>query len=84
MFAWVEEINRSALLDTIERCYLGLRRRRRDIRQARPSPSIVDPHGRDEGSLRHFRRPVRAFSSSAASSSTFRAISANSWFAWLI
>jgi hypothetical protein len=34
MFATAETIDGSMLLDTIERCYFGFRRRRRDIRQA--------------------------------------------------
>jgi hypothetical protein len=34
MFAMNETIDGSMLLDTIERCYFGFRRRRRDIRQA--------------------------------------------------
>ncbi len=34
MFAPVEGIDGSMLLDTIERCYFGFRRRRRDVRQA--------------------------------------------------
>ncbi len=33
-FAAVEAIDGSMLLDTIERCYFGFRRRRRDVRQA--------------------------------------------------
>jgi hypothetical protein len=33
-FAAVEKIDGSMLLDTIERCYFGFRRRRRDVRQA--------------------------------------------------
>jgi uncharacterized protein YndB with AHSA1/START domain len=33
-FATVENIDGSMLLDTIERCYFGFRRRRRDVRQA--------------------------------------------------
>ncbi len=33
-FASVEKIDGSMLLDTIERCYFGFRRRRRDVRQA--------------------------------------------------
>jgi len=33
-FATVESIDGSMLLDTIERCYFGFRRRRRDVRQA--------------------------------------------------
>jgi uncharacterized protein YndB with AHSA1/START domain len=33
-FATVEELDGSMLLDTIERCYFGFRRRRRDVRQA--------------------------------------------------
>jgi len=33
-FAMVETIDGSMLLDTIERCYFGFRRRRRDVRQA--------------------------------------------------
>lgn len=33
-FATVEKIDGSMLLDTIERCYFGFRRRRRDVRQA--------------------------------------------------
>ena len=33
-FAITEKIDGSLLLDTIERCYLGFRRRRRDIRQS--------------------------------------------------
>ena len=33
-FATVERIDGSMLLDTIERCYFGFRRRRRDVRQA--------------------------------------------------
>ena len=33
-FATVEQIDGSMLLDTIERCYFGFRRRRRDVRQA--------------------------------------------------
>ncbi len=34
MFATAETIDGTALLDTVERCYLGFRRRRRDVRQA--------------------------------------------------
>jgi hypothetical protein len=34
MFATVEKIDGSMLLDTVERCYFGFRRRRRDVRQA--------------------------------------------------
>ncbi len=34
MFATVEKIDGSMLLDTVESCYLGFRRRRRDVRQA--------------------------------------------------
>ncbi len=34
MFATMESIDGSLLLDTIERCYFGFRRRRRDVRQA--------------------------------------------------
>ncbi len=34
MFAVTEAIDGSLLLDTIERCYFGFRRRRRDVRQA--------------------------------------------------
>jgi uncharacterized protein YndB with AHSA1/START domain len=33
-FATIEKIDGSMLLDTIERCYFGFRRRRRDVRQA--------------------------------------------------
>lgn len=33
-FAPVDKVDGSALLDTIERCYFGFRRRRRDVRQA--------------------------------------------------
>ncbi|MGO9179508.1 MAG: DUF2652 domain-containing protein, partial [Candidatus Limnocylindrales bacterium] len=33
-FATAEKIDGSMLLDTIERCYFGFRRRRRDVRQA--------------------------------------------------
>jgi uncharacterized protein YndB with AHSA1/START domain len=33
-FATIERIDGSMLLDTIERCYFGFRRRRRDVRQA--------------------------------------------------
>jgi len=33
-FATVEKIDASMLLDTVERCYFGFRRRRRDVRQA--------------------------------------------------
>src|SRR5436190_4055561 len=33
-FASVERIDGTMLLDTIERCYFGFRRRRRDVRQA--------------------------------------------------
>jgi len=33
-FATVETVDGSMLLDTIERCYFGFRRRRRDVRQA--------------------------------------------------
>jgi hypothetical protein len=33
-FATVEKIDGTMLLDTIERCYFGFRRRRRDVRQA--------------------------------------------------
>lgn len=33
-FATVEKVDGSMLLDTIERCYFGFRRRRRDVRQA--------------------------------------------------
>ena len=33
-FATIEQIDGSMLLDTIERCYFGFRRRRRDVRQA--------------------------------------------------
>jgi uncharacterized protein DUF2652/polyketide cyclase/dehydrase/lipid transport protein len=34
MFATTEKVDGSMLLDTIERCYFGFRRRRRDLRQA--------------------------------------------------
>lgn len=34
MFATMESVDGSMLLDTIERCYFGFRRRRRDVRQA--------------------------------------------------
>jgi len=34
MYAPVERVDGSMLLDTIERCYFGFRRRRRDVRQA--------------------------------------------------
>jgi hypothetical protein len=34
MFATAEKVDGSMLLDTIERCYFGFRRRRRDVRQA--------------------------------------------------
>ena len=34
MFVTTEQIDGSMLLDTIERCYFGFRRRRRDVRQA--------------------------------------------------
>src|SRR2546429_9550950 len=34
MFETVEAVDGSMLLDTIERCYFGFRRRRRDVRQA--------------------------------------------------
>lgn len=34
MFATLETIDGTMLLDTIERCYFGFRRRRRDVRQA--------------------------------------------------
>ncbi|MBI2777959.1 MAG: DUF2652 domain-containing protein [Chloroflexi bacterium] len=34
MFATAEKLDGSMLLDTIERCYFGFRRRRRDVRQA--------------------------------------------------
>jgi hypothetical protein len=34
MFATTEKVDGSMLLDTIERCYFGFRRRRRDVRQA--------------------------------------------------
>jgi len=34
MFATIEKVDGSMLLDTIERCYFGFRRRRRDVRQA--------------------------------------------------
>jgi uncharacterized protein YndB with AHSA1/START domain len=37
-FATVERIDGSMLLDTIERCYFGFRRRRRDVRQATSCP----------------------------------------------
>ncbi|MDQ3937928.1 MAG: DUF2652 domain-containing protein, partial [Chloroflexota bacterium] len=33
-FAPAEQVDGSVLLDTIERCYFGFRRRRRDVRQA--------------------------------------------------
>src|SRR5438067_10075496 len=33
-FAPAEKVDGSMLLDTIERCYFGFRRRRRDVRQA--------------------------------------------------
>src|SRR5437899_12872355 len=33
-FATTEKVDGSMLLDTIERCYFGVRRRRRDARQA--------------------------------------------------
>ncbi len=38
MYAMVEAIDGSMLLDTIERCYFGFRRRRRDVRQATSCP----------------------------------------------
>ncbi len=34
MYAITDRIDGSILLDTIERCYFGFRRRRRDVRQA--------------------------------------------------
>src|SRR3982751_5827373 len=34
MFMTAEQIDGSMLLDTIERCYFGFRRRRRDVQQA--------------------------------------------------
>ncbi|MGH2464203.1 MAG: DUF2652 domain-containing protein, partial [Candidatus Limnocylindrales bacterium] len=34
MYAAAEKVDGSILLDTIERCYFGFRRRRRDVRQA--------------------------------------------------
>lgn len=37
-FAPMERIDGSLLLDTIERCYFGFRRRRRDVRQATSCP----------------------------------------------
>ena len=37
-FAMLETIDGSMLLDTIERCYFGFRRRRRDVRQATSCP----------------------------------------------
>lgn len=37
-FASIETIDGSMLLDTIERCYFGFRRRRRDVRQATSCP----------------------------------------------
>src|SRR3954469_3988226 len=37
-FAAIETIDGSTLLDTIERCYFGFRRRRRDVRQATSCP----------------------------------------------
>lgn len=37
-FAPMERIDGSMLLDTIERCYFGFRRRRRDVRQATSCP----------------------------------------------
>jgi uncharacterized protein YndB with AHSA1/START domain len=37
-FATLETIDGSMLLDTIERCYFGFRRRRRDVRQATSCP----------------------------------------------
>ena len=37
-FATTERIDGTLLLDTIERCYLGFRRRRRDVRQATSCP----------------------------------------------
>src|SRR4029078_10233841 len=33
-YAAIAQIDGSTLLDTIERCYFGFRRRRRDVRQA--------------------------------------------------
>jgi len=38
MYSVVERIDGSTLLDTIERCYFGFRRRRRDVRQATSCP----------------------------------------------
>ncbi|MEO8461977.1 MAG: DUF2652 domain-containing protein [Chloroflexota bacterium] len=38
VFAPAEKLDASILLDTIERCYFGFRRRRRDVRQATSCP----------------------------------------------
>jgi hypothetical protein len=38
MYVVTEKIDGSVLLDTIERCYFGFRRRRRDVRQATSCP----------------------------------------------
>src|SRR5688572_31064825 len=37
-YAIAERLDGSMLLDTIERCYVGFRRRRRDVRQATSCP----------------------------------------------
>jgi hypothetical protein len=37
-FATIEKVDGTMLLDTIERCYFGFRRRRRDVRQATSCP----------------------------------------------
>jgi hypothetical protein len=44
VFAVTEKIDGSLLLDTIERCYFGFRRRRRDVRQATSCPCKACTH----------------------------------------
>ncbi len=56
-FAPVERIDGSNLLDAIERCYFGFRRRRRDVRQA--TSCVVQRVQPDPGSRPQVRRPPR-------------------------
>ena len=57
MFATMESIDGSMLLDTIEHCYFGFRRRRRDVRQA--TSCECNACSRIPGPRPQVRRPPR-------------------------
>ena len=59
----VENVDGSMLLDTIERCYFGFRRRRRDVRQATCGGTLVGTETSTKASSGATRTRPRASSS---------------------